>query len=115
MKTIILSICLFLLNLGSAYAQSNKQPMGVILAKHIADKMRDTLVLNNIQTGKIQAINIQLHEQKMKAMKSSDSRDSIGKQIQIIENTRDGFYKEVLTVEQFIIYKQKKRFLINRG
>jgi hypothetical protein len=83
------------------------------LAHHIADKMADSLGLTSQQRAKIFAVNLELHKQKASARTKPQDRDSIGKDLQQIENKRNGLYKTVLTPEQFQLYLEKKRLLVS--
>lgn len=82
------------------------------LAHHIADKMKDSLGLTNQQRAKLFQINMDLFDKKTGARKKSKDRTIIGPELQQVEKTRDGLYKEVLTQQQYLLYLQKKRHMI---
>lgn len=82
------------------------------LAHHIADKMKDTLGLSNQQRANVFKINMDLFKAKKEARGQSQPRDSVGRKLQAIEATRDSHYKEVLTQGQYVLYLQKKRWLV---
>lgn len=98
---------------NSVIAQTNNQDAGIILANRMADKLRDSLSLSSTQRDQLFSINIELHNRKMAARSGSQNRDSIGILFQQIENKRDSFYGTVLLEPQFLVYKQKKRYLIS--
>lgn len=83
------------------------------LAHHMADKMKDSLGLNDAQRSEIFSINMELHRQKSEARSESNDRDIVGKNLQKIEGKRNNLYKNVLTTEQFALYFKKKRDLIS--
>ena len=85
------------------------------LAHHIADKMKDTLGLSNQQRARVFQVNMDLYKQKTKARAASQDRAIVGKDLQRIEGTRDSLYRPVLTVPQYNLYIQKKRFLVTNN
>ncbi len=82
------------------------------LAGNIAEKMKDSLRLNPEQKNRIYEMNMNIHDQKMDVRKKYAHADSIRRYTQRIENTRDSLYRQVLTKEQYLLYKEKKRFLV---
>lgn len=101
---LVLTACCF-----SSYSQQNE------VAQKIAQKMKDSLSLTTSQQQQLYAINIQLHEQKMTARQQGGNPNVIGVNIQRIENSRDSLYKPVLTDQQFVLYRQKKKYLISNN
>jgi len=85
------------------------------LAKKIADKMMDSLVLTQSQRSKVFAINMRIHQDKMEVRRQYQSRDSVGRGLQLVENKRDSLYRGVLDATQFSLYQQKKRNLVNNN
>ena len=84
------------------------------LAQKIAEKMRDTLSLTSPQYSQVYDINMRLHEQKMQVRQQQDwDRERISKSLQQVENTRDSLYGQILTEEQYRLYRGKKRNLIS--
>ena len=112
MKKSILSI-FFILSVHLVIAQQDQSPM-VKLANKMADRMRDTLGLDTGQREKIFNINLSLAMEKSIAY-SNHKKEDIGKELQKIENKRDGLYKKELSNQQYDIYKQKKRRIINNN
>ena len=102
--TAITCICVFIIN-----AQNTPQE----IANHIAQKMKDTLRLNGQQKNSIYNINMQLHNQKMIARQQYAGSDSLGIRLQQLENTRDSLYHPVLTWQQYIQYREKKKNLVS--
>lgn len=85
------------------------------LSHRIANKVADSLGLNNQQRAKLFGINMELFRKKTEARKKSADRVVVGKDLQQIEGNRDAMYKEILTQEQYILYLQKKRNLVNNN
>lgn len=83
------------------------------IAIKIADRMRDSLALNASQRESLYTINMQLAAQKDAARQASTDRQIVGRQLQRIENTRDSLFRPVLGEEKYLLYKQKKKSLIN--
>lgn len=92
-------------------AQDQSSPAARV-AQHIADKMADTLGLTSQQRGKIYAINMDLYKLKAVARGKSQDRAVVGKELQAIEGTRNSLYKSILSVQQYVIYLEKKRRLV---
>lgn len=110
MKKILLLIGL--LTISKTYVLAQDIPI-TKLAKHISDKMSDSLRLTIQQRAKIFLINEDLAKQKEKARKKNVDRERIRKEMQLIEEFRDGLYKKILTKQQFTLYKQKKVRLVS--
>jgi hypothetical protein len=85
------------------------------LAVKIAQKMKDSLSLTELQKSQLYEINIQLNNSKSAARQQYTGSDSLGIKIQKIENTRDSLYSQILTEPQFLLYRQKKRNLVNNN
>lgn len=83
------------------------------VAERIAQKMKDTLGLNQQKKTQIYNINIQLHEWKTQARTQYGDSDTLGTVIQHIENKRDSLYRSVLPENKYQLYKAKKRNLIS--
>jgi hypothetical protein len=111
MKKVILILSVLL-----AFQWSNAQtsPANEV-AEKIAQKMKDTLALTDAQKGQIFDVNIQLHNQKMLARQHQLVADSLRRQVQRIENTRDSLYNLVLPQEKYLLYLQKKRNLVSNN
>ncbi|HEX7903807.1 MAG TPA: hypothetical protein VF487_08005 [Chitinophagaceae bacterium] len=86
-----------------------------ILSNKIADKMKDSLALTMQQRSSIFDININISEWKGYARQQYKDSGNIGYYLQREENKRDSLYRNVLTEEQFLLYKQKKRNLISNN
>jgi len=85
------------------------------LSAKIAQKMKDSLSLSNVQKNQLYAINMRLCGQKETVRQQYAATDSLRIKIQKIENTRDSLYSTVLTNQQLILYKPKKRNLVNNN
>jgi hypothetical protein len=110
-------ICLvvgFCFSLVMLKAQQQEPPEAQVAHK-IANKMADSLSLTNQQRAKLFAINMELSKKKKEARKKSTDRTVVGQELQQIEGTRNAMYKTVLTEEQYGLYLQKKRNLVNNN
>lgn len=100
------------------FAKSQAQTTGMAsnntnaLAANIADRMKDSLGLSTAQRDQVNTLNLQISNQKQNVRSRFANRDSITVGLQKVENGRDSLYKTVLTEQQYIIYRQKKRTLI---
>jgi len=106
---ITLTVCLLALSIN-AIAQDNLA--AIKTASKVAQNMADTLNLNESERLQIYNINMDLYRQEKLIMESNLPKDSIESSLQKIENKRNGLYKAILTNEKYLIYKQKKRFLL---
>src|SRR5688572_10814830 len=113
MKKIFVLSVLFFAVLAS-HAQQPETP-AARLAHKIADKMKDSLGLDNQQRAKVFAINMELSKQKIQARGKSQDRAIVGKDLQRIEGSRDTLYHIILRPEQYVLYKQKKKSLVNNN
>jgi hypothetical protein len=104
---------LLTVTINTALGQTGNQNAGTQLANHIADKMRDSLSLTSAQRDQVFSINMDLHTRKMAARSGTQDRDSLSKLFQQIEKKRDSLYGTMLTEQQLLLYKQKKRNLIS--
>lgn len=105
---------LFIVLLTIAIATgSQAQTVAEDIAGRIAKKMKDSLSLNETQRQQVYDINMRLTSQKQAARAASTDRDIVGKELQRIENTRDGLYQPVLGEEKYLLYKQKKKALVS--
>ena len=110
MKKIRMVFVLFCLVMAcNLYAQP---PAAIQLANRIADKMKDTLVLTMGQRGQIYAININLHNQKMQVRQQTTNLDSLRVRTQRVESKRDSLYRTILPDPKYVLYLQKKRYLV---
>jgi hypothetical protein len=97
-------------------AKANGQTIPAIqLADKIAQKMKDTLGLNQEKKTEIYNINLQIHDWKTQAREQYATSDTLGRVIQGVENRRDSLYRDVLTTNQYNLYLQKKRYLVNNN
>ena len=82
------------------------------VAERIANKMKDSLNLNNAQRNQIFAVNVLINNRKSDVRQQYTNTDSIRYHIQRIENRRDSMYHNILAEPKYLLYKQKKRFLV---
>ena len=86
-----------------------------IIADKIAQKMSDSLSLSSAQKSQLFQINLDLQSRKRLVWQQYPDIDSIQVHLQKIENARDSLYRSVLTDDQFLIYSQKKKNLVNNN
>lgn len=109
---------LFVLILGSvltinAYSQQN--PVEIYASK-ISTRMKDTLSLTDSQRQKIYTLSKELGEQQKNVWLQYPSSDSlVQRHIQQLENSRDDLYRPVLGEEKYLLYREKKRMLLNNN
>jgi hypothetical protein len=85
-----------------------------IAYKH-AQRMVDSLQLHDSLRLKLYSINIQLHQRKILEREQHAGSDSLSYYIQKVENRRDSLYHSVLAEEKYLLYKSKKKQLINNN
>lgn len=86
------------------------------LSQKMATRMKDSLSLTETQKGQLYDINMQLQNEKAAARQQySSNTDAVRLQLQRIENTRDSLYRPVLSEQQYILYRQKKRNLVTNN
>jgi hypothetical protein len=113
MKKILINLFVLVVGNLSVNAQANNAEA---FANKIAQRMKDTLALSQVQKEQVFAINKQLYQQKQAAWQQYSHTDSlITFHVQRIEDMRDSLYKAVLTNDQFRVYRDKKRRLINNN
>lgn len=83
------------------------------MSAHIAQKLQDSLGLSMVQRDSLYALNNRLQSQKMQVRLQYAGTDSLGYYFQRIENTRDSLYRPVLGDAKYLLYQQKKRYLIS--
>ena len=104
----VLFILFFLVVGINANAQTHPETIAMV----IANRMKDSLNLTELQGHHIYRINMQLHQKKTQMRHLHKGKDSLGKMIQRVENTRDSLYQKVLPEGVFLEYKSKKGTLI---
>lgn len=85
------------------------------LSQHIAQKMKDSLFLTDVQKQSVYEVNMQLYGQKLAVRQQYNHSDSLGLKLQRIENRRDTLYFPLLSPQQYQLYKEKKRALISNN
>lgn len=96
-------------------ASTNAQTPAEMVATRIAQKMKDTLGLADSLRIQIYQINLQLDQQKTAMRTQYRGSDSLRIKVQRVENTRDALYQVVLPAEKYVLYRQKKRNLVNNN
>lgn len=106
---ILFIVCSGFVNTTVAQARESVQ-------KKILQKMRDSLGLASLEVTRVGMINSALEEKKSAArLQYGTQADSLQYHIQRIENTRDSLYQQVLPVNKYLLYKQKKAGLISNN
>ncbi len=107
---IILSAFSFL----SALAIAQNDPANQLASK-IAQKMKDSLNLTALQKIAIQNTNMDLYLLKKTVRLQHPGSDSLRIFLQRIENKRDTLYSAILSQQEYLLFKQKKRNLVNNN
>lgn len=110
MKNIILFV---LLLLSVQVLKAQEIDATAKLARHIAQKMSDTLDLNDEQQKLLVDINMGLSKRKARFFQKSAKKQDVERELQKIERTRDEQYEKVLTKEQYTLYLKKKGNLVS--
>lgn len=100
--------------LTSAAAPAQETPAQQV-ANKIAQKLKDTLSLSELQHKKVLRIHHEMNEKKLLVRQQYQLRDSIASGLQRVENQRDSLYKEILSLQQYELYQQKKRSLVSNN
>jgi len=106
---------IFLSIIAKGQNSSSDNSPAVQLSNHIAQKMKDTLILSNDQKIQIYSANMQIHEWKTEVRQRYNGSDSLRYYLQRIENRRDSLYRSVLADEKYLLYLQKKSTLISNN
>lgn len=86
------------------------------LARKIAKKIGDSLVLSIQERADILSVNLSIAAQKKAVFQNAAIADSVkAGQLQTIENSRDSLYKRIIGVERFEVYKIKKKSIVNKN
>ncbi len=83
-----------------------------IVSGIIAKKLQDSLGLTQNQKNQVYTINMLLHQQKIDIRQQHPQSYSLDRLFQKVENTRDSLYRTVLQEEKYLLYLQKKAWLI---
>jgi hypothetical protein len=111
-----LSICFQIKAQQATPLAANVQANVDNLAQKMAKKMKDSLNLSGKEYQAIMKINKEISEQKLQLRKKfPNNMDSLIRNTQRIENTRDTLYKAILSKQQFSTYLTKKRNLIRNN
>jgi hypothetical protein len=102
----------FVMTAGFVHAQNTAAEQ---LAENIARKMKDSLSLTEQEKNHVYGINLLLSNQKTAVRQQYSAPDSLRYHLQRVENSRDSLYREILNEEKFLLYRQKKRNLINNN
>ena len=107
----------FVLLIGcmTAFFAVDAQSANEQLAEKIAKRMKDSLSLTQQQQSQIYTLNLELAQRKSVARQQTTQSDTLRMNIQKIENSRDSLYKAILNNEQYLLYRQKKRNLVNNN
>lgn len=97
------------------FAQQSNEAAGHSMENRVTENMRDSLLLDELQTVSIFKINMQILEAKKLARKGGKAPEELRLSMQRAENTRDSLYAGVLTQKQFALYLVKKRGIVTNG
>lgn len=106
-KILLLSSLIFIV--PSIRAQVNYSES---MSLQFTERMKDSVHITKQQSVEINSVNQFLAREKLILRQQISHPDSLQRKTQQVENMRDSLYKKILSSEQYIIYKKKKRFLI---
>lgn len=106
---------LMILAAMALYFSASSQTTAESIAAKIAQKMKDSLSLSETQKSQLYSINMEITTQKAAMRQQYAGSDLLAVKIQQEENKRDSLYRPVLTEQQYLLYRQKKRYLINNN
>jgi hypothetical protein len=110
MKT-ALSILLVLIGIAAKTQQNPAEA----LAQKIANRLKDSLQLTEVQKTQLYTVNMQLHTLKQQRRQQYAGTDSLAFKVQKVENMRDSMYQAILPPEKYLLYRQKKPVLLNNN
>jgi hypothetical protein len=117
MKFFICLISLYVISCAPVSAQKAPIVSDTLLesqAKNLSLIIKDSLALSTKETNAIYDINLQLAKQKKAAFELRD-RALVGRQLQLLENSRDSLYSTVLKKNVFEKYLKSKKNLLSKG
>lgn len=114
MKKSVSFFCILLMLSGDILGQSTGDSLLVLQSRRLSNLLKDSLSLSTEEAEQLFTISLTLSQQKKAAFQLQD-RALIGKQLQVIENSRDSLYQQVLRPELFELYKRKKVQLLNKS
>ena len=82
------------------------------VSRTLANQLRDSLDLSQLQYQKVYEINLDLEGQKAFVRQESKDSPSLRKLLQQVENRRDSLYFSLFSTSQSLHYKEKKSELI---
>lgn len=106
------SIFVLLIICAATFAQ---QAPAEALAEKIAVRLKDSLQLTETQKMQLYNVNMQLHGLKQQKRQQYSATDSLTFKIQKVENMRDSMYQTILPPEKYLLYREKKRVLLNNN
>ena len=92
-----------------------QQTPAEMLAEKIAMRLRDSLQLTETQKTQLYNVNMQLHALKQQRRQQYAGTDSLTFKIQKVENMRDSMYQAILPPDKYLLYREKKRVLVNNN
>lgn len=112
MRLLLLSI---FITVAAIPAMAQTGGSDTLVSGRIAQKMKDTLSLSAQQKDSIYAVNMHLAGQKGIVRQQYSNSDSLQYYIQRVERSRDSLYRGVIGEEKYLLYKSKKRNLVNNN
>ena len=111
MKLLVVTTFFLLIGIASK-AQS---AVAARISEKIAQRMKDSLSLTDQQKDSIYSVNILLNYKKGQLRKQYADMDLLQLHFQQVERLRDSLYKTILGDEKYLLYKDKKRYLISNN
>lgn len=107
-----LAIIALLIICAAAKAQ---QSPAEALAQKLATRLKDSLQLTEAHKTQLYNVNMQLHTLKQQRRQEYAGTDSLAFKVQKVENMRDSMYQAILPPEKYLLYREKKRVLLNNN
>ena len=96
-------------------AAKAQQTPAEALAEKIATRLQDSLQLTDAHKTQLYTVNMQLHTLKQQRRQQYASTDSLAFKVQKVENMRDSMYQAILPPDKYLLYREKKRVLLNNN
>ncbi len=109
MKKIFVITSLLISVTFEANAQSEK---AIAVVLKISKQMVDSVKITEEERVKVYNVNLRLHNEKSAWRLRFAETDSLAKYFQIVENTRDSLYKEILPEAKYLEYLKRKKQVI---
>lgn len=104
MKHFLITTVVLFIMAGNADAQA---PTPAEQSSQIAKRMKDSLSLTEQQRGQIEAATLDIQHSKTTMRQFYKSR-ALDYYLQMAEDNRDSVYKNILSADKYLLFRQKK-------